>query len=161
MMQGMRMMLSVILLFAQSAVAQESDLIEAARRATGYWNSRYAMCGGRGEAKVWYAMIPTGVEAGWVQVVSDLRIHFRTEKISREERLNGLEFKATTELEPGPYRWWNPKTKAWADWTDRIIDSPALLTKRNGVWTVQGVPQESFGERKPLPACSQAPAGGV
>ena len=145
-------MLLVAFVLAPGTLAQESDLIEGARRATGYWNSRYATCGGPGQAKVWYAT----AEGGAVQLVTDLRVQFKTEKISREERLNGVEFKATTELEPGPSRWWNPKTKTWAYWTDQPVAPPAALMKKKGVWTVQ-----FNDERKPIAACSQAPAGGI
>ena len=80
---------------------------------------------------------------------------FKTEELTPEQRLNGFEFKATTSVEPGRFRWWIAQNESWRDWQIGEIAPPMVLIKRRGVWSEQ--PAEGTWEsRKPLNNCSDA-----
>ena len=86
-----RLLAAIIFAFSGSpAFSEESLLLEAARRATAYWDSRFGLCDGQqGRAVAWYAVISNGLEAGSIQMVPELNIEFRTEQLTPEEKLNG------------------------------------------------------------------------
>ena len=86
----------------------------------------------------------------------DLRIQFKTEELSEQDRLNGVEFKATTSLEPGAFRWWSVPNKAWRDWQVGEIAPARILIKKKGVWSDEAVPNR-FESRKALTNCSEVP----
>jgi hypothetical protein len=90
-------------------------------------------------------------------MVPELRIQFKTEDLSEEQRLNGFEFKATTSVDPGPFRWWILPNKAWRDWQVGEIAPPRILIKKKGVWTDEA-PQGRYNNGKPLASCSDIPA---
>ena len=134
------------------AVAAEPNLIEGARRTSAYWNSVFRECGGPGGQKAWYGVSHDGSIAGSILMILDLEPQFKTEAISPVERLNGMEFRATTSLSPGQFRWWIAGTKVWRDWQiDEILGS-IVFTKKGGVWSQS----REFGI-KPLENCSQVP----
>ncbi len=138
-----------------TAFSAEPDLVEGAKRATAYWNAVFTRCGNN-HATAWYAQVPNGPDSGSIQMLSELRIRFKTEDLSQEQRLNGFEFRATTSLEIAPYRWWNAKNKAWGDWYVDETGSPAIVIKKNGVWST-GVAPNYAESRKALTTCSQIP----
>jgi hypothetical protein len=72
------------------AFGQEPVLVEGAKRAVSYWHSLFRQCGNS-----WYAVDPSGPNAGSIQMVPELRLQFRTEESSEEQKLNGFQFKAT------------------------------------------------------------------
>jgi hypothetical protein len=140
--------------FGFTAFGDEPDLIEGAKRATAYWNSVFARCGNQGQRMAWYAVIPDGPSAGSIQMVPQLTIHFKTEELSKEQRLNGFVFRATTSVEPGPFRWWISKNRAWREWQVGEIAAPAVLIKKNGIWS-QEMAAGRTEDRKALTTCSQ------
>jgi hypothetical protein len=85
-------------------------------------------------------------------MIRELRIQFQTVVLSQEQKLNGYEFMAYSNLEPGPFRWWRPSDQAWRDWQVGEVAPSLLLRKKKGVWS-----QEPRGERKALAACSEVP----
>jgi len=121
-------------LFPLAAFGDEPDLVEAAKRAATYWSTLFGQCGSQSQNTIWYAVVHGEQGAASVQMVTELSIQFKTEELSREERLNGFEFKATTSLEQGPFRWWFPRDKAWRDWQIGEIAPPVVLIKKKGVW---------------------------
>lgn len=134
----------VLTLFGSTAFGDEPDSVEGAKRAIGYWHSRFGSCG-----KAWYAVIPDGS----IQMTPALNIHFKTEELSLEQKLNGFEFKAVTSLQPGPFRWWIAQNKAWRDWQVYEIAPPVILIKKKGIWSP--LPNN---DRQALTTCSQIPA---
>jgi len=151
------LLLVTLILSASTAFGQDPDLVEGARRAIAYWHSLFLQCGdNQGQGGAWYAGIPTGSSAGSIQLVRNLRIQFKTEDVSEQERLNGVEFKATTSLDPGPFRWWIMPKKAWRDWQVGEIAPPRILIKKKGVWSDEAAPNR-FEDRKALTACSEVP----
>ena len=143
----------VLSLYGSTAFGDEPDLVEAARRAMAYWNSRFSHCTGeRGNG--WYA---TSINVpGAIQMARELKIQFKTEEISQVERLNGTEFKATSSLEPGVFRWWIPETRTWRDWQVGDIAPPLVLLKKKGVWFVKADPGRS-DDGKAYASCSEIP----
>lgn len=104
----------------------------------------------------WYAVLANGSEAGSIQMVPELNMEFRTEPLTQEEKLNGVQFKAITNLSFGPFRWWIVKNKAWRDWQVGEIAPPAIVIRKNGVWSVHVAPDRSE-DREALSVCSQVP----
>ena len=150
--------LVALILSGFTAFGEEPDLLEGVRRAIAYWHSLFRQCGnnqGRGGPS--YAVDPSGSNAGSIQMVPELRIQFKTEEVSQEQRLNGFEFKATTSVEPGPFRWWIAPNKAWRDWQVGEIAPPRILIKKKGVWSDEAAPNRWEG-RKPLTTCSEVPS---
>ena len=133
---------------AFTALGGESELVEGARRAAAHWNRAFGRCG-----KAWYAVAP----GGSIQLVPEVRMHFKTEVLSLEQKLNGFEFKATTSLEPGPFRWWIAKNENWRDWEVGEIAPPAIVIKRKGVWSTETAPNRSEDDRRALTACLEIP----
>jgi|SRR5437016_7822552 len=150
-----RPLLLVALVFCWSnSFAQEPLLVEGARQAIAYWQSLFLRCGNnQAEAGPWYSVIPTGS----IQMVPELRIQFKTEELSQEERLNGFEFKATISLESAAFRWWDARDKSWRDWKVGEIAVPRTLIKRKGVWS-QEIPPNRNDNRKALATCSEVPS---
>jgi hypothetical protein len=147
-----------------SAFSDEPDLVGGARRAAAYWNSRYGRCSGNAaQGGAWYGVVADEpgctncAKPGSIQMVPDFRIRFRTEELSQEERLNGFEFKATTGLEPGPFRWWIAQNKAWRDWQVGEIAPPVILTQKHGVWSTKAAEGMVEPNLKALGNCSQIP----
>jgi hypothetical protein len=139
-------------LYASIALGDEPNLVDAARRATAYWSSLFARCGdAQGQSVAWYAV--DGITNS-IQMVRELDINFKTDEISKEERLNGVEFKAVTSLASGAFRWWIAKDKAWREWQVGEIAPSAILIKKNGVW-VQNVVPDRYESRKALTTCAQ------
>jgi len=158
----MKRLLVVLALILSESIAfgQEPVLVEGAKQAIAFWHSLFLQCSSsQGEGGPWYAMTPTSAiaEAGSIQMVPELHIQFKTEELSQEQRLNGFEFKATTSLEPGPFRWWIASRKAWRDWQVGEIAPPRVLIKRKGVWSDEAPPNR-FENRKPLSMCSEVPS---
>jgi len=89
-------------------------------------------------------------------MVPELHIQFKTEELTEQERLNGFEFKATTSLASGPFRWWMMPNKAWRDWQVGEIRPPRILIKKKGVWSDEAPPTR-FDGGKPLATCSEVP----
>jgi hypothetical protein len=149
--------LVALILSASTAFGQDPDLVEGARRAIAYWHSLFLQCANnQGQGGAWYAVNPNGPSAGSIQLVRDLRIQFKTEEVSEQERLNGVEFKATTSLDPGPFRWWIVPNKALRDWQVGEISPPRILIKKKGVWSDEAPPNR-FESRKALATCSEVP----
>jgi len=147
----------VLMLSGITAFGAEADLVEGARQAIAYWDAIFSRCGGsEGQGRAWYAVNPNGSGAGSIQMVPELKIHFRTGRLSQEERLNGFEFKATISPEAGPFRWWIVENKAWRDWQVGEISPPVILIKKKGVWSTEVAPGR-YEDRKALGACSQIP----
>jgi hypothetical protein len=149
--------LVALTLSALTAFGEEPDLVEGAKRAIVYWHSLFLQCGSnQGQRGGWYAVSPN---AGglWIQMVPELRIQFKTEELSQEERLNGFEFKATTSLEPSPFRWWIAPNKTWRDWQIGEVAPPLILIKRKGIWSAEFPPNRNE-DRKPLASCSEVPS---
>jgi hypothetical protein len=144
--------------FGLTAFADEPDLVEAAKRATAYWNTLFGRCSNQSQRLVWYAGIFTGSGAGSIQMVPELRIQFKTEDLSEVERLNGFEFKVMSSLEPGPFRWWIPQNKAWRDWQVGEIAVPIVLIKKKGIWSQEIPNGRTVDERKAITICSQIPS---
>ncbi|HTS65609.1 MAG TPA: hypothetical protein VMH28_26485 [Candidatus Acidoferrales bacterium] len=89
-------------------------------------------------------------------MVRELRVQFRTDQLSEQERLNGVEFKATTGVEGGPYRLRYAPKKAWGDWAVGVAMqamNARVLIKKKGAWSDEG----DRLDLKPLDACSQVP----
>ena len=149
-----RALLLVALVFCWSnSFAQEPLLVEGARQAIAYWQSLFLRCGNnQAEAGPWYAG-----SNGIIQMVPELRIQFKTEELSQEQRLNGFEFKATTSLESGPSRFWDARKRSWQDWQVGEIAPPRILIKRKGVWS-QETPPDRWEDRKALATCSEVPS---
>jgi hypothetical protein len=142
----------VLVLSASTAFGEDPDLVEGARRAIAYWHSQYLQCGNnQGQGGAWYAVTSSVPAPGSIQMVPELRIQFKTMELSQEQRLNGIEFMATTSLEPGPFRWWFAPNKAWQDWQVGDIAPPRTIIKKKGVWS------QDSSNRKPLAACSEIP----
>lgn len=91
-------------------------------------------------------------------MVRELRINFRTAELSQEQRLNGFEFKATTTIDPGPYRWWVAPNKAWRDWEVGDSTPGRIFIKKKGVWSVEPAPGRTSPGIRRLTACSDVPA---
>lgn len=145
---------AALILSGFTAFGQEPDLVEGARRAITYWHSLFLHCGGnQDQGGAWYTVNPNGPSAGSIQMVPELRIQFKTEELSEEQRLNGFEFKATTSVDPGAFRWWILPNKAWRDWQVGEITSPRVLIKKKGVWTGPN----RFEDTKAPASCSDIP----
>ena len=146
----MQRVLAVIALtlFGLTGFGDEPDLVEGAKQATAYCHSTFGSCG-----KAWYAVIPDGS----IQMASELHIHFKTEQLSLEQRLNGFEFKATTSIEPGSFRWWIAQKKAWREWQVGEMAPAVVLIKKKGVWSKEPAPSRTQDDRKALTTCSQIP----
>jgi hypothetical protein len=146
-----------LILSGSTAFAEDPDLVEGARRAIAYWHSLFLQCGNtQGQGVAWYSQIPAGPTAGSIQMVPALRIQFNTEELTEQERLNGFEFKATTSLASGPFRWWSMPNKTWRDWEVGEIRAPRILIKKKGVWSDEAPPNR-IGGGKPLTTCSEVP----
>ena len=91
-------------------------------------------------------------------MVSELSIHFKTEELSRTERLNGFEFKAVTSVESGPFRWWIPQTKTWREWQVGEFASPVILIKKKGVWSKEMPEGRNADDLTATTTCSGIPA---
>ncbi len=147
-----------------SAFSDEPDLVGGARRAAAYWNSRYGRCSGNAaQGGAWYGVVADEpgctncAKPGSIQMVPELKIRFRTEELTQEERLNGFEFKATTSLEPGAFRWWSAENRAWGDWQVGEIAAGEVFIRKRGVWSnvvVSGMAEQNL---KALTTCSQIP----
>jgi hypothetical protein len=138
--------------------SQESLLVEAAKRASTYWEARFGRCGAAaGGAVAFYSTISKGSEAGMIQMVPTLNVEFTTETISREEELNGIQFKATSAVTSGPFRWWIPQNKSWRDWQVGEIAPPVSIVRRNGNWTVQVV-KGRYDDREAVTRCATIPS---
>jgi hypothetical protein len=91
-------------------------------------------------------------------MVPELRIQFKTEELTEQDRLNGVEFKATTSVASGPFRFWIIPNKAWRDWQVGEIRPPRILIKKKGVWFNEPSPNRfEFMYGKPLTNCSEVP----
>src|SRR5881296_962495 len=144
-----------LILSGSIAFGQEPDLVEGAKRAIAYWHSRFLQCSS-GQAAPWYAIEPNGTEAGSIQMAPELHIQFKTEELSEEQRLNGVEFKATISLAPCPFRLWIASKKAWRDWQVVEIAPARVLIKRKGVWSDEAPPNR-FDNLKAISKCSEVP----
>ncbi len=75
-----------------------------------------------------------------VGVVSEFvnpSIQFNTEEVKSEDSLNGIEFKATTQLLPRSVRQWYERwSPEWTEWTSGGSLGPAHIVKKNGKWSV-------------------------
>lgn len=149
--------LCAVILSGFAALGQDLDLEEGAQRAIAYWHSVFLQCGSNKGSGPWFAVDPSRPDPGSIQLVPRLRIQFKTEELSEAERLNGFEFKATTSLYPGPFRYWLPSKKVWSDWQVGETASSRIIIKRNGVWSDEA-PSTGYEPRKRLAACSDAPA---
>jgi hypothetical protein len=139
----------------ESAVAEEAVLVEASKQVTAYWEARFGRCEGQaGKAGAWYARSATNAGES-IQMVPELRIQFRTEELSQEEKLNGVELRATSNLSSGAFRWWFQEEKAWRDWQVGEIAPPITVIRKKGVWSV--TTPGRFENRKALTNCSQIP----
>jgi hypothetical protein len=151
--------LLLLLVFAAgggSASGEEAILVEAAKQVTAYWEARFGRCEGQaGKAGAWYARSADRTGES-IQMVPELRIQFRTEELSEEEKLNGVELRATSTLSPGAFRWWIPEQKAWRDWQFGEIAPPIVVVRKKGAWSVNVVPGR-FHNREALTNCSQIP----
>jgi len=135
---------------------EEPDLVEGARWAVTHWRSLFRQCADSHGRLAWYAT-RYGPGPQSILMVSELRIQFQTEPLSEEERLNGVEFKATTGLEAVPIRWWNASNRAWGDWEVSVgqgmnAQATAAIRKK-GVWS----DHRYIFQYKPLESCSQVP----
>ncbi len=92
-----------------------------------------------------------------IQMVPTLNVEFTTETISREEELNGIQFKATSAVTSGPFRWWIPQNKSWRDWQVGEIAPPVSIVRRNGNWTVQVV-KGRYDDREAVTRCATIPS---
>jgi len=145
-----------LMLSGSIAFGQEPDLVEGSKRAFAYWHLRFLQCSG-GQAGPWYSIGTSGTEAGSIQMAPELRIQFKTEELSEQERLNGFEFKATTSLDPGPFRWWIASKKAWRDWQVGEIAAARVLIKRQGIWSDEAPPNRASDNMKAISKCSDVP----
>jgi hypothetical protein len=145
--------LVALILYGSAAFGEDPDLVEGARRAIAYWHSLYLHCGNnQDQGGAWYTVTTQGPPPGSIQMIRELRIQFQTVVLSQEQKLNGYEFMAYSNLEPGPFRWWRPSDQAWRDWQVGEIAPSLLLMKKKGLWS-----QEPRGERKALGSCSEVP----
>jgi hypothetical protein len=149
----MKKLLVTLGLIASGSIAfgQEPDLVDGAKQAIAYWHSLFLQCS-NSQGGTWYALSPDGS----IQTIPELRIQFRTEELSPEERLNGVELKAVTHLDPGPFRWWIASKKAWRDWQVGEIAPPRVLIKKKGVWSDEAPPNR-HEDRKAISKCSDVP----
>ena len=148
--------LVALILSASIAFGEDPDLVEGARRATAYWHSLFLQCGNtQGQSEAWYAVTGSRYQPGSIQMVPELRIQFQTRELSQEQRLNGVEFMASTTLQPGPYRWWIEPKKAWLDWQVGEFAPVSLIIKRKGAWSLQA--GQDLYDRKALVTCSEVP----
>ena len=143
---------SAIFLF--STLSWGSDLTDAAQKADTYWSERYTSCVHPRFGEVWYNIIVPPVSDELI-IYAQLGVvaHFNTEELSPTDRLNGVEFSATSFIQPRATRLWRSSI-GWAEWTSiPYLDKTSIrLLKRNGVWSVTGL-------EKPIkkPLCSEIP----
>jgi hypothetical protein len=144
--------LVALILSASTAFGEDPDLVEGARRAIAYWHSMFVQCGSnQGQGGAWYGGSAGTPDLGYLVMVPELRIEFKTVELSQEQRLNGIEFMAMTTIEPGPFRWW---TKAWRDWQVGKVANDRFIVKKKGVWSEESSVAEF---RKPRASCSEIP----
>jgi hypothetical protein len=150
--------LLALILSGLSAFSDEPDLVEGAKRAAAFWYSQYSRCSlGPSQSGAWYGVSQEKVGAGSIQMVSELRIQFKTEELSQEEKLNGFEFKARTSIEPAVFRWWIAPNKAWRDWQVGEMSPPIILIRRRGTWSTEAADHRTLPDLKAVATCSQIP----
>ena len=155
-MNGLVLMLGLIY-SSQAPNNVESSIVEGARRADLFWSAQFRKCSGiAGQPDAWFGVGTGNGAAGWVMMVRDFSLQFRTDSISQLERLNGLEFRATSSLDPGFYRWWNPGTNSWRDWEEGIYPHPIIITKKRGVWSI-GPSTGALSDMKQPSSCAELP----
>ena len=84
--------LVALILSGSFAFGEDPDLVEGAKRAIAYWDSRFLQCRDNQGQAAWYAVGLLDPNPGSIQMVPELRIQFATTELAQERRLNGFEF---------------------------------------------------------------------
>ncbi len=156
-MNGLVLMLGLIY-WSQAPNNTESSIVEGARRADIYWNAQFRKCRAvAGQTDAWFGVGSGNGISGSVLSIPNFSLQFRTDSISQLERLNGLEFRATSSLDPGLFRWWILDTKSWRDWQEGTILPTVIISRKRGVWSIDPSPGTYISPLKPPSSCADLP----
>ena len=121
-----------------SAASGESALTkEADKLAREYWDSGFSKCDdyyyGRSITRVGLRIMDA------LYQYKDLNIETKPGKLSEADKLNGIEWKGTSYLNPKVYREYLYDLKKWGKWNNGEPSGPPVyvnLIKRRGEWSV-------------------------
>ena len=111
---------------------------EAERQARDYWEAGFTKCG-----DFYYANSHTGGMGMRILKTllqyKKLDVTVESKPLSEADKLNGIEWKGESALNPVAYREYVYKLEKWDDWRNGVPQGPAVrvtVRKQNGQWHV-------------------------
>jgi hypothetical protein len=122
-----------------SAASGEAALTkEADNLAREYWYAGFSKCGDYYYARS-MSRAAGRITRGVLYQYKDLVIETKSVKITQADRLNGIEWKGTSYLNPVAHRQYLNESKTWTKWYNVEPSGPPRyinILKQNGAWSV-------------------------
>ena len=118
---------------SESAPTKEADQL-----ARDYWFAGFSKCGDYYSARS-MSRAAGRITRGVLFQYKDLVIETKSVKITEADKLNGIEWKGTSYLNPVAYRDYLKDSKKWDRWRNGEPSGPPLyinIIRQNGAWSV-------------------------